>query len=164
MTGSADEGSVGPRYAQSTIGFLSWRPNGAVGVVVGCASRGSSRLSPSVVVVQTARRIRYGGWVKKTVKQLFAEAEKHIQIITPHDAINLRDDPGVLLVAIRDIREHQHDGRVPGAELLAGCWNSRSIRKVPTQRSLRLGQALRVLLRGRTAFGAGYAGGTADGP
>ena len=53
--------------------------------------------------------------LKKTVKQLCAEAEKEIQTITPQEAIKLRDDPGVLLVDIRDIRELQRDGRVPGA-------------------------------------------------
>ena len=53
--------------------------------------------------------------LKKTVNQLCAEAEKEIQTITPQEAIKLKDDPGVLLVDIRDIRELQRDGRVPGA-------------------------------------------------
>jgi rhodanese-related sulfurtransferase len=53
--------------------------------------------------------------LKKTVKDLCAEAEKEIQTITPQEAIKLKDDPGVLLVDIRDIRELQRDGRVPGA-------------------------------------------------
>jgi rhodanese-related sulfurtransferase len=53
--------------------------------------------------------------LKKTVKQLCAEAEKEIETITPQEAIQLRDDPGVLLVDIRDIRELQRDGRIPGA-------------------------------------------------
>ena len=53
--------------------------------------------------------------LKKTVKQLCAEAEKEIQTITPQEAIKLKDDPGVLLVDLRDIRELQRDGRVPGA-------------------------------------------------
>jgi rhodanese-related sulfurtransferase len=53
--------------------------------------------------------------LKKTVKELCAEAEKEIQTVTPDEAIKLKDDPGVLLVDIRDIRELQRDGHVPGA-------------------------------------------------
>jgi rhodanese-related sulfurtransferase len=53
--------------------------------------------------------------LKKTVKELCAEAEKEIQTVTPQEAIKLKDDPGVLLVDIRDIRELQRDGHVPGA-------------------------------------------------
>jgi len=53
--------------------------------------------------------------LKKTVKQLCEEAEKEIKTITPQEAIKLKDDPNVLLVDIRDIRELQRDGRVPGA-------------------------------------------------
>ena len=53
--------------------------------------------------------------LKKTVMELCAEAEKEIQTITPQEAVKLKDDPGVLLVDIRDIRELQRDGRVPGA-------------------------------------------------
>ena len=53
--------------------------------------------------------------LKKTVKELCAEAEKEIQTVTPDEAIKLKDDPDVLLVDIRDIRELQRDGHVPGA-------------------------------------------------
>src|ERR1700693_2800761 len=53
--------------------------------------------------------------LKKTVKELCAEAEKEIQTVTPDEAIKLKDDPGVLLDDIRDIRELQRDGHVPGA-------------------------------------------------
>jgi rhodanese-related sulfurtransferase len=53
--------------------------------------------------------------LKKTVKELCAEAEKEIQTVTPQEAIKLKDDPGVLLIDIRDIRELQRDGHVPGA-------------------------------------------------
>src|SRR6202171_2740604 len=53
--------------------------------------------------------------LKKTVKELCAEAEKEIQTITPQEAVKLKDDPGVILVDIRDIRELQRDGHVPGA-------------------------------------------------
>lgn len=53
--------------------------------------------------------------LKKTVKELCAEAEKEIETVTPQEAIRLKDDPGVVLVDIRDIRELQRDGRVPGA-------------------------------------------------
>ncbi|MGH7914966.1 MAG: rhodanese-like domain-containing protein [Candidatus Binataceae bacterium] len=53
--------------------------------------------------------------LKKTVKELCAEADKEIQTITAQEAIKLKDDPGVVLVDIRDIRELQREGRVPGA-------------------------------------------------
>src|SRR5579885_671355 len=53
--------------------------------------------------------------LKKGVKELCAEAEKEIQTITPQEAIKLKDDPSVVLVDLRDIRELQREGRVPGA-------------------------------------------------
>ncbi len=53
--------------------------------------------------------------LKKTVKQLCEEAEKEIQTLSARDAIAIRDDPGVVLVDLRDIRELQREGRVPGA-------------------------------------------------
>jgi rhodanese-related sulfurtransferase len=53
--------------------------------------------------------------IKKSVKELVAEANAEIETITGADAVKLRDDPGVVLVDIRDIRELDRDGRVPGA-------------------------------------------------
>jgi rhodanese-related sulfurtransferase len=53
--------------------------------------------------------------LKKPVKELVAEAYAEIETISADQAIALKDDPNVLLVDIRDIRELNRDGRVPGA-------------------------------------------------
>ena len=53
--------------------------------------------------------------LKKTVKQLCEEAEQEIQTLNARDAIALKDDPNVVLVDLRDIRELQRDGKIPGA-------------------------------------------------
>jgi len=53
--------------------------------------------------------------LKKTVAEMVAEANAEIETIPAADAIKLKDDPNILLVDIRDIRELDRDGRVPGA-------------------------------------------------
>ena len=53
--------------------------------------------------------------LKKTVAEMVAEANAEIETIPAGDAIKLKDDPNILLVDIRDIRELDRDGRVPGA-------------------------------------------------
>jgi rhodanese-related sulfurtransferase len=53
--------------------------------------------------------------LKKTVAQMLAEANAEIETIPAADAIKLKDDPNILLVDIRDIRELDRDGRAPGA-------------------------------------------------
>jgi rhodanese-related sulfurtransferase len=53
--------------------------------------------------------------IKKGVKELVAEANAEIETVTAKDALKLKDDPNVLLVDLRDIRELNRDGRVPGA-------------------------------------------------
>ena len=53
--------------------------------------------------------------LKKTVKQMLAEANAEIETISAEDAIKLRDDPGIVFVDIRDIRELARDGRLRGA-------------------------------------------------
>ncbi len=53
--------------------------------------------------------------LKKGIKQLVAEAYAEIETLKAPDAIKLKDDPNVVLVDLRDIRELQRDGRVPGA-------------------------------------------------
>jgi len=53
--------------------------------------------------------------LKKTVAQMLAEANAEIETVTAADAIKLKDDPNILLVDIRDIRELDRDGRIPGA-------------------------------------------------
>ena len=53
--------------------------------------------------------------LKKTVKQMLAEANAEVETIQATDALKLKDDPGSLFVDIRDIRELDRDGRIPGA-------------------------------------------------
>lgn len=53
--------------------------------------------------------------LKKTVKQMLAEANAEVETVAAADAIKLRDDSNVLFVDIRDIRELERDGRIPGA-------------------------------------------------
>lgn len=50
-----------------------------------------------------------------TLTDLLTAAEARIETLTPDQAIALKDDPGVQLVDIRDIRELWRDGAVPGA-------------------------------------------------
>jgi hypothetical protein len=53
--------------------------------------------------------------LKKTVAQMLAEANAEIETVQAADAIKLKDDPNILLVDIRDIRELDRDGRIAGA-------------------------------------------------
>jgi len=53
--------------------------------------------------------------LKKTVKQLLDEANAEVETISAENALKLKDDPNLLLVDIRDIRELDRDGRIPGA-------------------------------------------------
>jgi rhodanese-related sulfurtransferase len=53
--------------------------------------------------------------LKRTVKQLLAEANAEIETIEAADALKLKDDPNILFVDIRDVRELERDGRIPGA-------------------------------------------------
>jgi len=49
------------------------------------------------------------------VEQMIAEARKHIDNHSPQEAKRRVDEEGALLVDIRDIRELQRDGVIPGA-------------------------------------------------
>jgi rhodanese-related sulfurtransferase len=53
--------------------------------------------------------------ISKGVKDLCAEAEKEIENIAIESALELANDPNVQLVDIRDVRELERDGQVPGA-------------------------------------------------
>lgn len=53
--------------------------------------------------------------VTKGVKQLVAEANAEIETISQDDAKKLLDNDGVLFVDIRDVRELERDGMIPGA-------------------------------------------------
>jgi len=53
--------------------------------------------------------------ITTSVRTLVEQAERAIETLPAEDAIGLHGDEGVVLVDIRDIRELQRDGRVPGA-------------------------------------------------
>ena len=55
--------------------------------------------------------------VRKGIKELVAEAEEVITTITTNEAIrrHKEDDEGTVFVDIRDVRELERDGMVPGA-------------------------------------------------
>ena len=51
----------------------------------------------------------------KSVDEMIAEARRHIDNHTPAEAKRRVDEEGALLVDIRDIRELERDGVIPGA-------------------------------------------------
>jgi rhodanese-related sulfurtransferase len=53
--------------------------------------------------------------VKKGVKQLIAEAEKRTQGISIVEALKRQGEPNTVFVDIRDVRELERDGMIPGA-------------------------------------------------
>ncbi len=53
--------------------------------------------------------------IKKSVRDLLAEANAEVETVSAEDALKMKDDPGVIFVDIRDIRELDRDGRIPGA-------------------------------------------------
>lgn len=56
-----------------------------------------------------AQKIHYG------VKQMVAEARAEINELTVDEAIKLQGNDDVVIVDIRDIRERQREGYIPGA-------------------------------------------------
>lgn len=52
--------------------------------------------------------------LKKGYRDLLAEAERIVECVSAADAIRMHSDAGVLLVDIRDVRELQREGRIPG--------------------------------------------------
>ena len=53
--------------------------------------------------------------ITKSVMTMVAEAKSEIEELTPQEAIKLHGNPDVVLVDIRDPRELERDGKVPGA-------------------------------------------------
>lgn len=53
--------------------------------------------------------------IKKGVKELCAEYEQEIENMPVEEALQLADDANVRLVDIRDVRELEREGQVPGA-------------------------------------------------
>jgi rhodanese-related sulfurtransferase len=53
--------------------------------------------------------------IRKGFRQLPAEAEALIRTVPVAKALPLAEDPAVMFVDLRDIRELQREGRIPGA-------------------------------------------------
>ena len=53
--------------------------------------------------------------LKKSSAQLVAEARERIEEIETADLISMLDDPDVVVVDVRDIRERQRSGFIPGS-------------------------------------------------
>ena len=53
--------------------------------------------------------------ISKGVKALVEEAEELVTSLTPDEVSQRAGEPGLLLVDLRDIRELQRDGKIPGA-------------------------------------------------
>ena len=53
--------------------------------------------------------------MKKGIKELVAEAEVEIETLTVDQARGLTGDPKITMVDLRDIRELERDGVIPGA-------------------------------------------------
>jgi rhodanese-related sulfurtransferase len=53
--------------------------------------------------------------LKKSAMEMVAEANREIETISAKDAIAHKNDPNLVLVDLRDIRELNRDGRIPGA-------------------------------------------------
>ena len=66
-------------------------------------------------------------------RAMIDEAEREIDTLSVEEALALHGREDVVFVDIRDIRELEREGRIPGASIArAGCSNSGSIPKVPT--------------------------------
>jgi len=53
--------------------------------------------------------------IKKGIKQLIAEAEERTRGISVEEARKRHGDPGTVFVDLRDVRELERDGMIPGA-------------------------------------------------
>ena len=51
----------------------------------------------------------------KGVQELVAAAEAQVECLSPAEVMALMDDPEVLLVDLRDVRELEREGRIPGS-------------------------------------------------
>ena len=52
---------------------------------------------------------------KRTALELVEEARRHIDELTPEEVIALREAGELVIVDVRDIRELERDGRIPGS-------------------------------------------------
>ena len=53
--------------------------------------------------------------LSRSVDELVAEAEETVISLTPTEVLDRLDEPGLLLIDLRDIRELKRDGRIPGS-------------------------------------------------
>ncbi len=53
--------------------------------------------------------------ITKGCKELVADANRRIRTLSVADAMKKHNDPGVVFVDIRDVRELERDGMIPGA-------------------------------------------------
>src|SRR3569833_2415911 len=54
--------------------------------------------------------------VKKGYRELLDEANAEIEVISPEEAAALIEDEGTIFVDLRDPREVERDGRIPGSK------------------------------------------------
>lgn len=59
--------------------------------------------------------------IKKGFRQLVDEAESLIETLAAEDAVNLHGEDDVLIVDLRDVRELQREGRIPGSFHMPRC-------------------------------------------
>lgn len=54
--------------------------------------------------------------MKKGYRELLDEAKAVVEVVSPEEAATLLDDEGTVFVDLRDPRELQREGRIPGAQ------------------------------------------------
>lgn len=54
--------------------------------------------------------------MKKGYRELLDEANAVVEVVAPEEAATLLDDPDTVFVDLRDPREVQREGRIPGAQ------------------------------------------------
>ena len=59
--------------------------------------------------------------IKKGFKQLVDEAEALIETLSAEEAVKLHGNEDVLIVDLRDVRELQREGRIPGSFHMPRC-------------------------------------------
>jgi hypothetical protein len=71
----------------------------------------------------------------KGYKHLLNEARARVRTVSLEEARARHGNYDTVFVDIRDVRELERDGTIPGAfHAPRGCWSSGSTRKVPTTR------------------------------
>ena len=102
--------------------------------------------------------------MKKTVKDMVEEAMAEVETISVAEAMKRQDDDAFVIVDIRDVRELDREGMIPGAfHAPRGMLEFWVDPKTPITGHLRVGQDLRLLLPVRPALGAGDQDGAGHG-